>query len=307
MRRIPTPAWRLLLPALLAVAAGCGNDRTTRAPGPARKEAQRPAPPKPKPKPKKPASLVLATYNVCRDNLDLEALAAMIAKSKADLVCLQEVNRECEKALRKKLGKVYPHMIFKYGRKYNGFAFLSKRKLENLQRVKPVEFFNTWIVETELVGRRVQIANVHLHALNPRKGNGLTEVLKALWRTEGVRAKEIANIHKHLKKDIPAIIAGDLNSLESFAAPRYLKSKAFVDSFAAVTKDPNSHITWFWRWKGQDLGFRIDYIFHPKSLRTLESRVLKSKASDHYLLVSKLAWTPKALPTKAIRPAAEDH
>ncbi len=294
------PAWRLLLPAILAAAAGCGNDRGESVKPPAR-PSRKPVARKAAPEPPEPKSLVLATYNVCRDNLDLEALAANIRASKADLVCLQEVNRECEKELRKRLGKEYPHAIFRYGRKYNGFAFLSGRKLENLRMVKPVEFFNTWIVETELAGRRVQVANVHLHALNPRKGNGLTEVLKALWRTEGVRAREIVNIHKHLARELPAIIAGDLNSPESFAAPGFLKSKGMVDSFASVTKDPNSQITWHWKWRGQELGFRIDYIFHPKSMRTLESRVLKSKASDHYLLVSRLEWAPKPQPGKEIR------
>ena len=236
-----------------------------------------------------------------RRGLVVLALAATIGKSEADLVCLQEVNRGCEEALRKKLGKTYPHMIFKYGRKYNGFAFLSKRKLENLRLLKPVEFFNTWIVETQLAGRRLQVANVHLHALSPKKQGGLMGVLKAFQRTEEIRAREIVNIHKHLKKDLPAILAGDLNSPESFAAPGFLKSKGFLDSFASVTEDPNSHITWHWKRRGQKLGFRIDYIFHPKSMRTLESRVLKSAASDHYLLVSRLEWAPKTQPNKGIQ------
>lgn len=253
------------------------------------------------PKGRDPESLALATYNVCRDNLDLKELAATVRSSGADLVCLQEVNRECEKLLRRELGKDYPNAVFRYGKKYNGFAFLSKGRLENLRMVKPVEFFNAWAVETELAGRRLQVANVHLHALNPRRSDSPMEVLRALRRTEGVRAREIANIHERLKPEVPAIIAGDFNSLESFAAPTYIKSKDFIDSFASVTKDPNAQATWHWKWQGRELGFRIDYIFHQKSLQTLRSRVIQSKASDHYLLVSHLAWTPKPLNNSEIK------
>ena len=39
-----------------------------------------------------------------------------------------------------------------------------------------------------------------------------------------------------------------------------------------------------------ELPLRIDYIFHTRHLRTLESRILQSDASDHHLLVSRLQW-----------------
>jgi len=36
--------------------------------------------------------------------------------------------------------------------------------------------------------------------------------------------------------------------------------------------------------------FRFDYIFPSRDIRTLESRIVPSDASDHDLVVSRLGW-----------------
>ena len=38
---------------------------------------------------------------------------------------------------------------------------------------------------------------------------------------------------------------------------------------------------------------RIDYIFHTKQIKTDTCGVVVSKASDHYLVVSRFSWTPR--------------
>ena len=285
---------KLLALAILLPLAGCSCRDEGALPRPVeRAEAEAPQPRQPEPE-KQPATLTLATYNINRANADLAGAAETIRKSGADLVCIQEANAESEEFLTRELAEEYPHAAFRYGRRYNGFGFLSKVEIGELKLIKAVEFFNTWTTEIDFDGRPLRIVNVHLHALNPRKGNEPLQILEALRKTENIRAKEITNVCQRLNPDMPSIIIGDFNSLSGFCAPGFLKENGFIDSFASVNEDPNSHTTWHWKWKGKDLGFRIDYLFHPESLSTLESRVEKSDASDHYLLVSKLKWTPKA-------------
>ena len=49
----------------------------------------------------------VATYNINYGNVDLKKIARIIRKADADLVCLQETNRQSEKHLRRALRRKY--------------------------------------------------------------------------------------------------------------------------------------------------------------------------------------------------------
>ncbi|MCR4415178.1 MAG: hypothetical protein NUV77_22380, partial [Thermoguttaceae bacterium] len=75
--------------------------------------------------------------------------------------------------------------------------------------------------------------------------------------------------------------------------------KGFIDSFASVTEEPDEHPTWRWPVGRGELTLRLDYIFHTRELKTVESKVLASRASDHSMVFSRLRWEAAEKPKAA--------
>ncbi len=282
----PSAVTRILLAAAAAAAAAAPAGR----PPPAR--------------PGGPATrFAVATYNINYGNPNLPLVVKTIRKARADLVCLQETNARSERHLRRHLARRYRHMAFHRGPAGSGFALLSRSPLRSVKYVPPkYGRFGMCKATVKLGGRWVQVATVHLCPVIPRPNESL---LTTMLRTEVIRAKEIVHVHKQLSTRLPVILAGDFNSLSGLTAPVYVQTRGFVDSFASVTKDADKHVTWHWPYRGVDWRFRLDYIFHASAMKTRASRIIRSKASDHYLLVSILDWATKRTPaTAATKPAA---
>ncbi len=87
------------------------------------------------------------------------------------------------------------------------------------------------------------------------------------------------------------------------ASAGYLPSKGFVDSFAAVNADHTNYATWRWKYRDVLWRFRLDYIFCSKDILPCTSSIIKSNASDHYLVTTSFRWPKKTKP--ATRPAGE--
>jgi endonuclease/exonuclease/phosphatase family metal-dependent hydrolase len=237
-------------------------------------------------------TLKVATFNINWGNPNLSEIARLIAAADADLVAVQEMNDQSERYLRRQLGKSYPY--FKYrgpeGRyAAGGFGFLSRLPLANLQYVEAkAGLFGVWTCEVRIAGRPVQIVNVHLTPFMVPEEGGALAALRLFAKVEDVHAEEIKQVGGVLAKDRPAIVLGDFNSPSTFAAPQYLVKRGLADSFASVTKDADQHPTWHWPWGKTELRFCLDYIFHTAGITTAESRIVKTEASDHNLVVSKL-------------------
>lgn len=252
-------------------------------------------------------TLKVATFNVLYLNRDLKAVAQTIRDGGADVVCLQETNPASAAFLRRQLGKLYPHTRFRHARGAGGLGILSKVRVGGLKYL-PRRFghFGSYLFRVEFAGSRVQIANVHLVSTNPAGGRG--RKLLAHWRlTEAVRAKEIAYVVENLPADRPVIIAGDLNSMPAWSAPRFLAGKGYVDSLAAARKDHAELTTWSGLPFKLPLAARLDYVFHTKHLRCLAARVLPCKGSDHSLVVCTVAPAAKPAGAPASRPAASSR
>ena len=234
----------------------------------------------------------VATYNIFYRNVDLPKLAAVIQEAKADLVALQETNAESEKFLRRHLGDVYPHMTFREGRRASdGFGILSKSPLQNVKFLDPLPGCRgVWLAEVKLGGTAVQIVSVHLATPQTAKLSTIPGALRMFQEVEDIHMKEIARLHEAMNRQMPAIVLGDFNSLSMFRAPTFLREHGFTDSLAAVTERPDDHATFQYRAGGNDFPFRLDYIFHNRPMRTRASRVVKSDASDHAMVVSRLGW-----------------
>ena len=237
-------------------------------------------------------ALKIATYNINWGNIDLKTAAETIARADADVVCLQETNQASEAHFRRVLKKTYPHMHFRGHRGKFGaerFGFLSRYPITSQVFVPPKHgLFGAYIAHVKMRDAELQVVNVHLQPVILPRNAGLREAVSAFAAMEKTHAKEISHIFERIRADRPAIIAGDFNSLSTFRAPSFLKKKGFVDSFAQVHDSPDSQPTWHWRFRKGEWSLRIDYIFHSRHLRTAESAVVKSNASDHYLVTSVL-------------------
>jgi len=250
----------------------------------------------------------LATYNINYGNANLKLVVETLVKADADFVCLQETNRTSQGYIQRNLRSKYPYTIFRGGtRGSDGFAFLSKTPIRNLKYVRPkYRYFATWLCTVRLGGEDVRIANVHLRPFDPRGVKSIPQAIARLADAESWRMKEISYIHSQLSTKMPVIVAGDFNAPPPAGSATYLLEKGFVDSFAAVTKNPARHATWYCKRNGFEWRFRLDYIFCSKRfISPHASRIIVSNASDHYLVASTFRWRDqnrKADPTTRPRP-----
>jgi endonuclease/exonuclease/phosphatase family metal-dependent hydrolase len=253
-----------------------------------------------------PSGFIVATYNINYGNVNLKNTVETIRKAKADLVCLQETNKDSEKAVREALGAQYPYMTFHDQPGAAGFAILAKSPLKNVRVIRR-QFgpHDTVLADVEPGGRIVTVVNVHLQPTVPAETDGLPAMMRLFLKTEAIRIKEIELIHKGLPKDRPVILLGDFNSISNMTVPTYLAAAGFIDSFAAVNKDADQHITWHWKRGKVEWKFRLDYIFHGREFKTITSSIVPGGPSDHYLVVSALTWADKPAATSPTRPAKD--
>jgi endonuclease/exonuclease/phosphatase family metal-dependent hydrolase len=236
--------------------------------------------------------LKIASYNINCGNPHLTAIVETIQKADCDLVCLQETTGESEAYLLKMLAKNYPYIRFqghkgRYGAER--FGFLSKLPVIDYQFIPPEHgLFGFCIADVQFNDQFIQVFTVHLQPILFPNDAGIRDMLSAIGSAEKIHSAEIEAVLKYVKKELPAIIAGDFNSVASFEGPRTLLANGFLDSFAEVNDNPESLPTWHWLTKNGELALRIDYIFHSKHFLAVEANVIKSEASDHYLVFIRL-------------------
>jgi len=256
-------------------------------------------------------TFTFATFNINWGNPNLKEIAQVIRQSQADLVALQETNAASERFLRAQLGRQYRYAKFlrptdRYGA--GGFGFLSKVPLKNFSYLKAKDgLFGTWLCEIEPLGHPVQVVNVHLQPFYPLQGDGLGKAMQMIGRVEAVHVKEIERIAEQFSKTMPVVVLGDFNSPSMLTTPRFMAKQGFVDTFAAVTDNADGHPTWQWRFTDRTLSFRLDYIFYRGDFKTVASRIVRTEASDHGLVLSKLESVVAAAkaedpPQAAVRP-----
>jgi endonuclease/exonuclease/phosphatase (EEP) superfamily protein YafD len=243
--------------------------------------------------------LRIATYNLNYANRSGDAVLSAIAEADADILCLQETTRNSERFLRRKLAGTYPefHAAGHKGKHFaERFVIASKVKLRDVVFVPPRHGpfgFHHAIISFE--GIDIQIVNVHLLPFVVPKNSTFADAMKAGIATETVHAAEIAAILNVAKGDKPAIVAGDFNSLSTFSAPVALIDSGFTDSYASVHENADTHPTWQWPTRQMPLRLRIDYIFHSKHFRTIDSAIVRREGSDHSLVVTTVEIAEQAV------------
>ncbi len=250
-------------------------------------------------------TFTVASYNINYGNPNLKAVVEAIALSKADLVCLQETTPASERYLRAALGRTYRYMDFRHAGGAGGLGFLSSSAFRHVKYIpRKHGWFGSWVVKVKLGGSEVQLAAVHLMPTDLRRAEGFRQAARIFLEREAARLSEIRHIHANLERQVPTILLGDFNTVSGFATVQFLAGQGFADSFASVTEQPDAHPTWHWRHGQTEWKYRLDYIFHTGDLATTASKVVPSEGSDHYLLVSRLAWAPQKSKAQAASQAA---
>ena len=245
-----------------------------------------------------PSNFAIATYNINYGNADLRGVVRTILGSKADVVALQETNKRSERYLGRALRKTYPYMVFHHAPVAGGFAMLSKVPLEKPDYQPPLRaeggWFGTQRARVMLGHRELMVVNVHLTATVPRGKTSMKALLALFARTEAVRDKEIRHIVGQLPKRWPVVVLGDFNSIPTLSGvPDFMTRSGFTDCLANVVEGADILPTWHWKRAGTEYRLRLDYIFSARtSARTLSGRVLRSNASDHFLVTCSYRWLP---------------
>jgi endonuclease/exonuclease/phosphatase (EEP) superfamily protein YafD len=253
-----------------------------------------------------PTTIVIriATYNINFGNTFGDDVLSAIAEARADILFLQETTLQSEAFLQPQLASWYPHF---HAAGHQGryaaerFVFASKYPLQDITFTPPEHgLFGSHTARCVIAGNEITLVNVHLTPVTLSRTDEAetTSLLSALWGTETAHAAEIKAICARLDLAQPTILAGDFNSLSTFAAPGHLRELGLVDSFASVHDDAEAHPTWFWPTRPVPLRARIDYVFHSSHFRTMSSQVIPRDGSDHYLLVSELQLAPLPPRTK---------
>lgn len=232
------------------------------------------------------AEVRVATYNVFTGMHDTEQTAAVICKTNADIVALQEVAPQAAVMLDRALAADFKHRSFS-----NGLVILSRHPIRNTHFLRSEQGINGFLfAEIDHPQGRIQVANLHLDPIRTWTFcQKLTLPIQLLWQQGSIQRSEIAQVSESLQPDLPTIVLGDFNRV-SDAATSKLHKLGFVDSFAAVTQKPDNTHTLHFSILGFQVGRRVDFIFHDRSFETTESHVVSGRPSDHDPVVSVLYY-----------------
>lgn len=269
-------------------------------------------------------NITLLSYNVQLFNLYRQKdgsndIISFILDKDVDIVCLQEFGWYNEKGfvsqsvLNRTLGDRYPYCYAITdpnfgGRATYGIATYSKFPIINRDSVRYPTHYNRTSTCDILVGNdTLHIVNCHLESnlltnddrklvlatLDSTNQHNLNKTGELLIRKMGkaakTRAKQADAIAAHVKKQAgrKVIVCGDLN--DHPASYTYHKTRGeLCDAFLDESEDNGLGITY----NEFPFFYRIDYLFHSKSLKVEDFETGTEKLSDHYPIEAKILLNP---------------
>ncbi len=224
--------------------------------------------------------LKLLSFNINKDNQQVDQMLQIIRDANADIVAIQELNPWLSDAADQQLTQLYPFRALHPQSDFSGQGVLSKFPLSN------DEFWQIKLghqhVDVDWNGQLISLFNVHpVHPLRGIRFDGQS------------RAEEIDDVLRRTETVvIPLLLVGDFNMTN------------LSDDYARVTaryEDAYRQIGW-----GMGFGFpnfavafhvkymppiaRIDYIFHDAHFQPVEMHVgTNSGGSDHFPVYATLA------------------
>lgn len=220
----------------------------------------------------------LMTYNVNWGEPRPELAAALIRKSGADIVCLQETTPAWEQFLRQNLASDYSFVEFRHSttRMGGGLAFLAKVPAREVAYI-PSEtgWFDGWIMRFETAAGPVQVLNVHLRPPISDRGSWISGYLS----TGGDRLREMERFCARCESGVPTLVSGDFNDSPHSAVVEWLQQQKLIN---ALPEFDRYSPTWHWSSGIISLHRRMDHILYSPELHCCAARVLPAGASDHF-------------------------
>ena len=227
--------------------------------------------------------LRVVTYNIHHGEgtdgiLDLDRIAAVVLAERPDVVCLQEVDRGCERTsgldmpmeLAKRLNMEFrfgPNLDLKggdYGNcTFSGYPILESENF-SLPFVEGGERRGCLRTVLDVKGHQVDVLNTHFDLLPAARKEQATKVIE-------------------LSREVPTILAGDINDTPEGPATAILLTR-FRDTYRVAREEtgPVSH--------------RIDFVLVLGPLDAISSRFVATPtakvASDHVPYVARLSLAP---------------
>lgn len=264
-------------------------------------------------------SLKVLTYNVMGFLLEAKRTSAhplleYIAKTDADIVCLQEymISKTGKSLLTQndvnKVLSKYPYRSItglEYSGKYHtyGLACFSKYPIKSTREFTFKGSYNgSAVYNIDVNGETYLVANNHLESnkisasdkklygnfLVKRDSHTLNRVTsnirERLGRGYSKRALQVQKMSDYIAKQEfdKLIVCGDFNDTPISYAYKKMKGNHLIDAYASTGFGPG--ITYY-----EDFFlFRIDYILHSKNLKAHKTTVDRVKYSDHYPVLTYL-------------------
>jgi endonuclease/exonuclease/phosphatase family metal-dependent hydrolase len=231
------------------------------------------------------------TYNIHhaegRDHkVDLDRIAAIVRAAHADVVCLQEVDRHLPRTQRLDFPTLLAQRLnmtvvfepnYQFGGGDYGNATLTRLDVvshENIRLPGPDKSEPRGCLRTTV-----------------RVGDQIVDILNAHLGLDAAERKDQADAILKALRDVPTILAGDMNETRAEPAVRLLMGR-FRDATAENSGDNAATFPSHQRKR------RIDFVFVSEGIDVLSSRVLSTPetavASDHLPFAADLQIRPPA-------------
>jgi len=218
-------------------------------------------------------SISVVTYNVNYSLINTD-IVNILDSINADVVCLQETNREWEQIIRTGLKDKYPFINFRHYGRASGLATLSKYPIIKTNFLKnDPGWFPARIITILKNQYTIQLLNTHL---KPKLSNKGLIGWNAYFKASEIHIKEISHFIKYLKPNLPTIILGDFNENDKGKMISWLEDEMnFQDALSKYNKRSKT-------WRFILLRGRFDHLTFNNLLTCTNAAVYELGKSDHF-------------------------
>ena len=234
-------------------------------------------------------TLTVMTYNILGTNQNWPTIRESILDSRADVVSLQELNREIADTIQTEFYELYPYQILG-----SQDSLISRYPITLTEITLP----DSWgtppqIYQLDFQGQPVTLVNAHFYASFL---NFDVPFMNWVFREREHQARLVADFVA--QSDTPLIVTTDFNTTDQNRAYRIITEQlidswheagwGFGHTFPGGSSTPTLHRPRIAGYAIPMWVVRIDYIFHTKHFDTVQSQILQRQGSDHSLVVSEL-------------------
>ncbi len=216
------------------------------------------------------ASLAVVTLNCGLHRSDPEQIAAFLRDCGADLIGVQEIEREHALVLAQELRATHPHQVL-HGTGIDGIGLLSRFPIRGHELVHLAAAHPYLVAAVESPVGPLHVVVVHPPAALAVRGaaHAAVEDLRALAREAAAHA--------------PALILGDFNTTAATAAWDAVAREGFADAFRDAGTGAGVTFPVPFKYLGLPVPplVRIDFVFTTEDLAATRAEVGPPTSSDH--------------------------